>query len=161
MNSYHIIDSNVIAIANGLHGDASIECMQSSISFLKRIEEIVMRKDDVFFIYDTSFVILNEYFKHCGKGTEQKLGTVFYKWIHRNFNNSNIITQQNLPIEIENNDELLPPCFDGFDRNDRKYLILALQFKEFGPNLHYSIDRGYQRYSHCFEEQNIQLSKLC
>lgn len=161
MSNYNILDSNIIAIANGLHGDASFECMMNSISFLKNIEEIIMNNEDTFLIYDTAFVILKEYHKHCSKGTEKRLGTSFYKWIHRNLNNPNKFKLQNLPIDIETNDELLPTCFNGFDRNDRKYLFLALYFKEFGPSLHYSIDRGYQRYNDCFEEENIKLSKLC
>ncbi len=161
MSSHNIIDSNVIAIANGLHNTASLECMNNTILFLKQIEERVMSNDEVFLIYDTSFVILNEYYNHCGSGNEKKLGTAFLKWIHRNLNNPKKFNLQKLPIDIETNDELLPPCFDGFDRNDRKYLFLALDSKEFGPNLHYGIDRGYQRYKHCFEDENIKLSKLC
>ncbi|MFZ1561731.1 MAG: hypothetical protein WAT37_17485 [Saprospiraceae bacterium] len=161
MSNYNIIDSNVIAIANGLHDTATIECMHNSISFLKNIKEIVMRRDDVFLIYDTSFIILNEYFNHCRKGAEKKLGTAFLKWVHNHKNNQKKIILHDLPADIEFNEELLPECYAGFDRNDRKYLILALDFKEFRPSLHYGIDRGYLRYSQCFEDENIELSKLC
>ncbi|MBK7807851.1 MAG: hypothetical protein IPJ51_16380 [Saprospiraceae bacterium] len=161
MSNHNIIDSNIIAIANGLHNTASLECMNNSILFLKQIEERVMSNNDVFLIYDTSFVILKEYFNHCGKGTEKRLGTAFYKWIHRNINNPNKFILHKLPVDIDDNNDLLPPCFHRFDRNDRKYLSLALNFKEFRPSLHYGIDRGYPNHGDCFEDENIELSKLC
>ncbi len=159
MSSHNIIDSNVIAISNGLHGDASLTCVQNANDFLKQIEEMVERSE-CFLIYDNSYKILNECKKHCNSANQTKLGTVFYKWVHQNIKKSKILLTD-LPIDIETNDELLPPCFDGFDRNDRKYLFLALDFKEFNPSLHYGIDRGYQRYRQCFVEENIELSRLC
>jgi len=160
MSSYHIIDSNVIAIANGLQTDASLQCEQNAIYFLQQIQEIA-DKNECILIYDDRFVILNECQRHCTNATKKRLGNVFLKWIHNNKNNPDKCKLQNLPIDIETNDELLPPCFDGFDRNDRKYLFLALAFKQSNPNLHYGIDRGYQKYSHCFIEENIELSRLC
>jgi hypothetical protein len=103
MSSHNIIDSNVIAIANGLHNTASLECMNDTIIFLKQIEERVMVNNDIFLIYDSSYVILNEYYNHCGKGKEKKLGTAFYKWVHRNINNPNKFVLHNLPDDIDDN----------------------------------------------------------
>lgn len=161
MSNLNIIDSNVIAIANGLHDNATTECMQNCITFLKSMEGILMNNEDVFLVYDTTFIILNEYYRHCSSGTEKKLGTAFYKWIHRNLNNPKKFKLKELPVNFEIDNDLLPECFEGFDRNDSKYLFLALDFKLHNPCLHYGIDRGYQRYSDCFVAENIELSKLC
>lgn len=160
MSNYNIIDSNVIAIANGLQTDASLQCQQNTIYFLQHIQEIVDRNECIL-IYDDRYIILNECQKHCTITNKNKVGSAFLKWVFRNKNFTEKFIFHNLPTDIDDNNDLLPPCFARFDVNDKKYLFLALYYKEFRPTLNYGIDRGYPRYNQCFIDEGIVLSSLC
>jgi hypothetical protein len=160
MSKYNIVDSNIIAIANGLHDVASLKCVHDAIDFLKDMEERIS-KNECLLVFDTNYIILNEYHRHCTKFTTQKLGTVFYKWVIRNIYHSDKFLLEELPHDIENNDAIFPACFKGFDRNDKKYLFFGLKYKNHDGIIHYGIDRGYQNFSECFKAENIKLNQIC
>lgn len=157
MKKFDIVDSNVIAIANRLHDTASLACIKNSIILLKQLEES-LKNNDAILVLDNLFLILKEYQKHCYSPSPQYFGTTFVKWVFQNYSKFTLYT---IPKDIETNDNLLPQCFKGFDRNDRKYLYLSLLLKESSPTLHYGIDRGYMRYNHCFEIEGIALNEIC
>jgi hypothetical protein len=156
LKTYSIIDSNVLAIANELHDAAELLCVKAASDFLRNMTNDLNR----IIVIDNLFAILNEYGAHCSPTSRQKMGFVFYKWIQRH-KDSERVSKYLLPTNFEDDAELLPVCFAGFDRNDRKYLYLALQLKHKKPTVNYGIDRGYQRYAECFLNEGIILNELC
>ncbi len=152
MENYHIIDSNVLAIANELHANANIECVTNTIEFLKNVKENLESSEDFKIVLDDSYIVLGEYKSHDSIFTNKRIGSAFLKWLFTNLARTNII-MHNMPQDIEDDLELFPDCFANFDRNDRKYLFLALQHNQQNSTIHYGIDRGYQRFSACFQEQ--------
>lgn len=160
MEIYHIIDSNVLAIANELHDAASPHCTQNAINFLKMVQEKVDSSEPYIIVFDESQEVLREYRSHCPSNISQRFGSVFLKWLYRNHTKPQII-KINMPDDVENNSDLFPECFDGFDRNDRKYLFLALEYSRQSSTIHYGIDRGYKRFADCFVDNNIVLDEIC
>lgn len=160
MESFHIVDSNVLAIANELHDFASAGCVSNAITFLKNVKENIESSEDYKIVLDDLYEVLVEYTSHVTKFTNQRIGSAFLKWLFKNLTKTNIVMHR-LPEDIEENPELFPECFSQFDRNDRKYLFLALQHNHQNSTIHYGIDRGYIRFSDCFDQNNITLDQIC
>jgi hypothetical protein len=75
---YVVVDTNVILVANGIHPDASPECV---IECIQRLEQL-MKAGKV--VIDDAFRIINEYQNKTTPRKSKRPGDVFVLWLLRN-----------------------------------------------------------------------------
>lgn len=116
-----VIDTNVLLVANGLHGDVSPQCVEECVQRLLTLQA----RGTV--VIDDGFRVLGEYRHKTQLRPPKGVGDVFLKWVLRNAGNLRHVEQVSLteraPDEFaEFPDQALQPSFDA---PDRKFAAIA------------------------------------
>ena len=117
----HVIDTNVIAVANQLHDNVCADCVTSCVTILLDIQ----RSGRV--AIDSSWEILREYLGYADPNRQKEVGDVFVKWLLQN--RANVARCDEVVISAHAgrgyqsfpNDVRLVP----FDPSDRKFVAVA------------------------------------
>lgn len=150
-----IIDTNVLVVANQHHENASIHCVERCMDALAEAHG-----DQVFL--DEGQRILDEYRHHCSHSGQPGVGDAFFKWLWDNQGNTChckkvLIT----PHEGRGFGEFPEDAnFDGFDRNDRKFVAVAVASNEEPPIINAS-DTDWWDYREAFKKNGINICFLC
>ena len=78
-----VIDTNVLAVAAGLHNEVSAGC----VGACARALDAATKHHRV--VIDNGWRILREYQSNVGKGKQKNVGTVFLKWLYQNMQTPN------------------------------------------------------------------------
>lgn len=117
-----VIDTNVLLVANGRHGEVSDECRMACIS------ELLKCQQSGIVVIDDSYSILSEYQNKTSPNSPKGPGDVFLKWLLQNQNNRKRVHQ--VPIAASNHidSSVLPElsALQGFDPSDHKFVQVAL-----------------------------------
>jgi hypothetical protein len=110
-----VIDTNVLLVANGLHGEVSDECVIECVNRLQAMERTGIT------VIDDGFRILKEYQNKTSLTPPKGVGDVFLKSLLRHVGNPARVEQVSLTELGENEfvefpDALLQPQFDAPDR---------------------------------------------
>jgi hypothetical protein len=115
-----VIDTNVLLVANGQHGDVSEDCVSECV---KRL--VAMQKLGVVVI-DDGFRILSEYQNKTRLNPPKGAGDVFLKWLLRNAGGPQVeqvtLNETAADCFAEFPDPALEPTFDA---PDRKFAAVA------------------------------------
>ncbi|MEN3801172.1 hypothetical protein ABDZ32_11370 [Aeromonas veronii] len=116
-----VIDTNVLLVANGQHGDVSGACAEECVKRLEAMERTGIT------VIDDGFRILGEYLHKTSLTPPKGVGDVFLKSLLRNVGNPARVEQVSLTEVAENEfsefpDETLQPQFDA---PDRKFAAVA------------------------------------
>lgn len=124
-----IIDTNVILVANGQHGDASPDCV---VECALRLQS-VMSDDRI--ALDSDFEILTEYQNKTQPKTGNRPGDAFVKWALRNNANAKHCDLVLLRRDSKRLYESFPDDarLANFDRSDRKFVAVAAAHEEHPP----------------------------
>lgn len=118
-----VIDTNVGVVANGRHPEAGIECIASCITALGDARRRVVLVDD-------GLRIFSEYRRHFAGSGQPGAGDAFFKWLWDNQGNRKYCRQITITAVAGADDDFeeFPddPALTGFDRNDRKFVAVAL-----------------------------------
>jgi len=116
-----IVDTNVLLVANGSHGDVSDACME------KCIERLVYQKERGITVIDDCFHILREYQNKTHPNQPKGVGDVFLKWLLQNQRNPAHVEQVTITEVEENRFSEFPDAeLEGrFDPPDRKFAAVS------------------------------------
>ncbi len=125
----HIVDTNVILVANRQHADVSEDCI---VSCAQRLQEIV---SDGRIAIDDAYRILNEYQNKTQPRVGKRPGDAFVKWLLRNNANPSRCDQVPLVDHPERGFESFPddPRLANFDPPDRKFVAVAAAHSQHPP----------------------------
>ena len=151
-----VMDTNVAMVANGSATQASPDCITRCLDRLQKIqdtERIVL--DDMGRIFD-------EYLGNLSLSGQPGPGDVFFKWLWNNQGNTDLcqrvhITPHEARVfeEFPDSDELR-----DFDRNDRKFVAVAIASGEEPPILNAS-DTDWRHHRLSLESYGIRIDFLC
>ena len=123
-----VVDTNVAVVANGYSKQASSDCVETCA---KRLEDIT--RGEVKLVLDDKWIILGEYMRNL-RSNGVDVGDRFLGWILRNWENPERCDLVSItPINnSENEFQEFPTdsALNGFDRDDRKFIAVALAHPE-------------------------------
>lgn len=151
-----IVDTNVAVTANKLAEQANSDCVEQCINELKETQSshrVLLDKDDE---------ILGEYQKHLSLSGKPGPGDAFFKWLWRNQNNNACSRKVPITQHPEREFEEFPhdPELDSFDRNDRKFVAVALASGT-NPEILNASDTDWWNYRKPLERHGVNVNFLC
>lgn len=153
-----VIDTNVPMVANGSHEAASSQCIENCIDAL-----LHARANRIWI--DNQYLIIDEYKKCLSFAGQPGAGDAFFKWLWSNHANSAHCRQVPINqapgddwrvfIEVPEDAEL-----DGFDRDDQKFLAVALASGE-SPEILNASDSDWWDFRIPLERNGVRVRFLC
>ncbi|TAK43157.1 MAG: hypothetical protein EPO28_06335 [Saprospiraceae bacterium] len=153
----NIIDTNVLAVANGRFDGISPDCLRSCQQFLGTAHHQRISLDD-------KILIFKEYFRYASPRGQPGIGDAFLKWLWTNHANPELcelvsITptgdDRRLFEEIPGQEDL-----KGFDPSDQKFLAVALGSR-FTATINNATDSDWEDFSEAIEKLGIVVHQLC
>ncbi len=154
-----ILDTNVPRIADISLGNGafSVVCKATCLTWLKRVVEGQYR-----IIIDDRFLILREY---SGVLRQSRgIGSEFLKWLLQN--QANTEKRVRIPITPTGDDENefaeFPddPELQGFDRNDRKFVAVAIAHGSHPPIIN-ATDTDWYDYAEALQKHGVRIEQIC
>lgn len=109
-----VVDTNVLLVANGQHGDVSLDCEAACIQYLLSLQE------NGTVVIDDRFLILGEYMHKTSLSPPKGVGDKFLKWLLRNSGSKRVeqvsLTELSDDCYLEFPDKELEARFDAPDR---------------------------------------------
>jgi len=163
MTKGHVIDTNVLAVADERHKKANKKCVRSCIKVLRDV-----RRENHLVLIDDQRLMLDEYRKQLPKNTkgttsQKSPGISFYKWLHQNRENPDCCSQIKITPRASGGDfEEFPESKDleGFDKDDRKFVAVALASK-MDPVILNASDTDWWDYREALEAHGVRIRFLC
>lgn len=155
----NVIDTNVIAVANGKFFEVSETCKFSCEEFL---ENIIITKQRI--SIDDRHLIFQEYLHYADLKGIPGVGDAFIQWLWQNMGREEICEVVNiLPLNVEETqfDTILSiEAFDNFDPADKKFLAVAFG-SQFEVTIHNATDSDWESISEILPNYQINLNQLC
>lgn len=150
-----VVDTNVLAVANRRHAPAHERCVGACIDALERA-----RREAV--VIDDSQLILDEYRRHCSFSGQPGLGDAFFKWLWSR--QADPWHCRRVPITPHPKRGFVEFPADqrlkGFDRDDRKFVAVALAAGDAPPVLNAS-DTDWWLAREVLGDHGVMISFLC
>jgi hypothetical protein len=150
-----VIDTNVLVVANGRHEAAQERCVGACIDALERA-----RGEPV--VIDDGQCILDEYRRHCMFSGQPGLGDAFFKWLWSRQADPRHCRQVRITLHAPRGFVEFPADhrLQGFDREDRKFVAVALAAGDSPPVLNAS-DSDWWHARKVLGEHGVSVSFLC
>lgn len=152
-HGYHVIDENVLVVANRRSATAGSDCILACIEFL---EESVT---DLSLVIDDSYKIIMRYSSHCSYSGAPGVGDWYFVWA---LNNAGRLRQVRLELTDEGEYRSFPKHADlrKFDRDDRIYVaVTALGGSD--TCLVNAVDSDYSHVIDALRTSGIDVLELC
>lgn len=149
--SHFVVDTNVIMVADGQSPQASPACVECSINAL---EEVKTGK----ICLDEGMRILIEYMQNLGYAGRPGLGKAFAKWVWENQANPDVGEVVRIYPNNDREFEEFPDnhLLKGFDRNDRKFVAVALA-SPFKPEIMNAVDKHWWVYREQLKQHDVKI----
>lgn len=153
--TYHVIDTNVLSVANGAHTAAGPACKIKCVAFLVEVKQRGV------VILDDARLILREYERNVQRGGQPRTGYQFYKWLRDTH-----ARQKKVVIHRKHGDQEdyiefpSEPDLTGFDPADRKFVAVALA-SQHAPPIANATDRDWVTYYHALRRHGVAVHFLC
>ena len=152
-----VVDTNVIAVANGYYENIENDCLSNCIDYLSQHESKKFALDD-------TYEILNEYFRYANRSGQPNIGDAFVKWLWENHTNPNVCELVTI-TKSEDEDILYNEIPDienltGFDRSDQKFLAVALQTSQDATIIN-ATDSDWINYHKAITSLGISINNIC
>jgi hypothetical protein len=117
-----VVDTNVAVCANGEAAQASPECVIACVDALERLKRRGM------VLIDVHGHILDEYVGRLSRSGQPGVGDAFLRWLIDNQANRYRVRQVRITPDGTGGYAEFPadPALAGFDRDDRKFVAVAL-----------------------------------
>jgi hypothetical protein len=152
-----VIDTNVAVVASRRSEGVSEQCVGSCIDALLACREGVVLVDDRYLIFD-------EYRRQLSHSGQPGMGDAFFKWLWSNQANSAhcrkiAVTPTGHATRLF---EEFPddPALLGFDRDDQKFVAVALGSGE-SPWILNAVDTDWANYAQPLWAHGIRVRELC
>ena len=151
-----IIDTNVLAVAEGMHASASDSCRAACVGLLKRVEEGTV------VVADTGDLILSQYVQAMEAANTAGIGVKLAKRLWRERNGGIVcrqveITQSEAP---ESGFGEVPEILQDFDDDDLMFVAVARADPENSP-LYQALDEQWWERRNDFLAGGVDLQFLC
>ena len=144
----NVVETNILAVANGLAAQANADCVFSAKSLLYNI---VAQNQCV--SIDAAGQIFGEYKRYAHFSGQPAEGDLFLKWLLSNFGNAQCCEFVDTSPE--------PPIPDGFDPSDRKFLWAALLSQKQPATIHNAVDSDWEMVGLFLQQNRIALNQIC
>ncbi|RMF25887.1 MAG: hypothetical protein D6765_09780 [Bacteroidetes bacterium] len=161
----NVVDTNVLATANGKNPEAGLHCQGQCVDLL-----LSFTQDRRLILLDEGYLILSEYSRYASSSGQPGVGDAFLKWLHEHQANPECVRW----LSITPNDnrqswrkfEEIPEKkgLKGFDRSDQKFLAVALVFsmqRGCSSVIHNATDSDWKNFQEPIEKLGIRLHQLC
>lgn len=151
-----VIDTNVLLVANGQHGDVSADCIAECVRRLLHMQSAGVT------VIDDSYRILEEYRHKTKLNPPKGPGDVFLKWLLRHAGNPYHVEQ----VQIT---EITQDCFaefpdpvleQVFDAPDRKFAAVAHAHLD-KPPIWQAADCKWLDWWSALREKGVRVEFLC
>ena len=153
-----VVDVNVAIVANGKSPQADLDCMARCVDALEDISTKGL------IVLDDDMRILSEYLRHLSPKGEPGLGDAFMRWVWEHQavveRCERVILTPSGPGEADVAEFPADPALASFDRNDRKYVAVALA-SERHPNILNAVDPDWWQYKDALARNGARLQFLC
>lgn len=151
-----VMDTNVAIVANGKADQASPDCV---LTCLKRLRKI---QDAERLLLDETGCILDEYRGYLHPSGQPGPGDVFFKWLWNNRGNPEVCRFVRITPDLARVFKEFPEsdALNNFDRNDRKFVAVAVASGERPPILNAS-DRDWWDDRLSLERCGVRVEFLC
>lgn len=151
-----IVDTNVILVANGQHGEVSGSC---TVTCAKHLQEIMVAGR---IAIDDAYRILNEYQNKTMPHVGKRPGDAFVKWLLRNNANPARCDQVSLVEHRERIFESFPDDarLADFDPADRKFVAVARAHAS-RPAIAQATDSKWLRWAPALRDHGVTVQFLC
>jgi len=150
-----VIDTNVLVVANGGHPPASNDCVLACIEALDAARAGVVLVDD-------GGRILAEYAHHASHAGQPGVGDRFFKWLWDHQATAESCFQVSITDNADRGFAEFPddPELAAFDRNDRKFVAVALASAVQPPVLNAS-DSDWWDFRDPLTAAGVHVRQLC
>jgi len=156
--SAFVVDTNVPVVANGRSEQADPDCVLACIG---KLEEIT---SGGVVVLDDGMRILDEYMNNLSMSGQPGAGDGFMKWVWQN----QAVTERCERVRIQprreddHDFEEFPrdPALAGFDRDDRKFVAVALASSG-DPVVLNAVDPGWWTHRDALHKHGVRLTFLC
>lgn len=154
-----VIETNVALVASGLCDTAAPGCVISCIEVIRAVLD-----DQTVLTLDDGDQILAEYAKKLSASGEPRVGDKFLKWVYINqYNPSRCQRVGVYPIDADGLEyaELEGlQNIEGFDSDDRKFLVTALMATESAPILN-AVDSDWLDHASAITAAGVSVVFVC
>ncbi len=156
MNEAMVIDTNVLAVANGTAEHASLTCVTRCANALQR----VMENGQV--VIDARWEILREYLNNVCTNGQPTTGQEFMRWLLTNRQNAEHCTQVRVTSHPSRGYIEFPDdrALEKFDRSDRKFVAVAIAHGGRPPILN-AVDSDWADFSTELHRHGVRVTQLC
>jgi hypothetical protein len=151
-----VVDTNVLLVANGQHGDVGGACV---VACAQRLQAIM---NDGRIAIDDGYEILREYQHKTNPRVGKRPGDAFLKWLLRNTANRARCDQVRLEAHAERGFTCFPddPRLANFDPPDRKFVAVAHAHADRPPILQ-AADSKWLAWSRALQDHGVSVEFLC
>jgi len=153
-----VIDTNVPVVANGKSSQATPECV---INCIRRLYEV---KQSEKLVLDDKWLILQEYKRNLRSTGQPGVGDAFLKWVLTNYTNpQRCVMVKITPINSDQTNFVefpSDPSLAGFDKDDRKFIAVALAHPDRPPILQ-AVDVQWWQMRGALYQANVRVEFLC
>jgi hypothetical protein len=151
-----VVDTNVLIVANQQSDHATVDCIKASIDALSQSREkrIVA--------LDNGMLILDEYRRQASLAGQPGVGDACLRHLYDNLYNERVCKLVKITPTGDGTFAEFPsdPRLEGFDRNDRKFVAVALTCSPCAE-VFYATDRDWWDYRGALKENGVDIVFLC
>ena len=151
------MDTNVAVVANKRETpQASEDCVRECIARLRHI------RDACRLLLDDQNLILDEYRKHLRPSGQPGPGDAFFKWLYENQAQQEHCRKVPVHPRPDREFEEFPedPNLDAFDRDDRKFVAVAMASGT-NPQVLNASDTDWWLHRHTLQQHGVDIVFLC
>ena len=151
-----VIDTNVAVVANGKTEQADPTCILECVARLRQL-----RSENVLLL-DNRNLILDEYRKNLHPSGQPGPGDSFFKWLFENQENPKHCRKVAITPHPDRGFEEFPvdPSLSSFDRDDRKFVAVALAGGT-GPRVLNASDTDWWLFRRSLQEHGVDVDFIC
>lgn len=136
MSPEAVVDTNVLAISEGLHAGASDGCIKSCVELARQIHD-----GKLIVLVDDGDQILLEYLRYLSDKTSSAVGTKIARLLRTRKHDPSVCRRVAITPLSDNSGgyEEIPESLRGFDQDDQKFLAVA-QASGVSPKIYAGLD---------------------
>ena len=151
-----VVDTNVIAVANGRAEQASVECVDASIEYLSLL------RDSGVVVLDDGLLMVDEYKRHATAEGQPGIGDMFLRHLLDNLGNTERCNVVHITPHDDREFEEFPDdeALRKFHRDDRKFVAAALRCEPTAEVVN-AVDSDWWDFQEALSRHGVAVRFLC
>lgn len=153
-----VMDTNVAVVANGMTEQAGQTCVSTCIDKLRQVVE----GEKYIILLDDKYLILEEYRKNLSPSGQPGYGDFFIQWLLESQSNERHCRIVSVTLHEDREFEEFPddPALTSFDRDDRKFVAVALASGS-NPRVLNASDTDWWHHRESLRKHGVEVAFLC